>query len=104
MAITSWTWRQGGRAPHPYRPLQLCPQEKRKYQPSLLTLNTFMLMAMFRISSKEKQGDLPAAQRYTFTQAAKALLGKPDEFSLHGLSGYFTSNRWAKIVMVMLNP
>ena len=63
-----------------------------------------MLMAMFRISSKEKQGDLPAAQRYTFTQAAKALLGKPDEFSLHGLSGYFTSNRWAKIVMVMLNP
>lgn len=35
---------------------------------------------------------------------SNALFGKPDELSSHGLPGYFTGNRSAKTVMVMLNP
>jgi hypothetical protein len=33
-----------------------------------------------------------------------ALFGKPDELSSHGLPGYFTGDRSARTVMVMLNP
>lgn len=33
-----------------------------------------------------------------------ALFGKPNELSSHGLPGYFTGNRSARTVMVMLNP
>ncbi len=35
---------------------------------------------------------------------SQALFGKPNELSSHGLPGYFTGDRSAKTVMVMLNP
>ena len=37
-------------------------------------------------------------------QLSKNLFGTPNELSSHGLPGYYTGNRKAKTVMVMLNP
>lgn len=37
-------------------------------------------------------------------QLSKALFGNSNEFSTHGLPGYFVGNRDAQTVMVMLNP
>jgi hypothetical protein len=37
-------------------------------------------------------------------QLSTALFGNSDEFSTHGLPGYYVGNRDAKTVMVMLNP
>ena len=64
-----------------------------------LDLNTLYDNGLIELIEKFKKCRIEAAD-----ELSKKLFGKKGELSAHGLPGYFTGDRNAKTVMVMLNP